>query len=683
MPGKVEVSRVALYRAMVEQALDALLVLEGGIFIDCNPSAEKMFGLSREQLLASAPVHLSAASQFDGRDSLTAANSYIELTKAGQPQRFEWASRRADGSLFTSEVALNLLEDNGRLCIVAVVRDISERKQAELSTRKKNEKLRVLLENFPGGVSLIDENLRVVAWNGELLRMLDLPPALFQGQQPLAREVFEANIKRGEYGEFSSASDEEKLAKLMAIIQSDIPYSYERLRSDGSIIEVRGVPVEGGGFVTTCMDVTAKRRIEIEFRKQSLFLKAVLAHMPQGLSVFDDQLKLYLWNQGFLDVLDYHADAIYQGVPFEDLLRIMAERGEYGEGDIEELISTRLTLARQFQAHQFERTRPNAHTHLVQGKPIHENGKLQGFVTTYTDITELKKVQTALSKANALLEQNIAERTTELRHTQDDLMRSEKLAALGSLVAGVAHELNTPIGNSLLTASTLQAKTQEFAQKISEGNIRRSDLTAYLQAAQHASELIEHGLNNAADLVASFKQVAVDQASSKRRRFQLSKVCHDVIATMMAKIRQAGLRINMDIPEHIELDSFPGPLDQVICNLVDNAILHAFEGKPDGQIWISATMLGQDRVELRFDDNGVGIPTENLGRVFDPFFTTKLGQGGTGLGMNIVYNIVTSLLGGDIRIESEEGDGTSFIMQIPLVATVNDTDSPDPAGLAD
>ncbi|MFZ6731089.1 PAS-domain containing protein [Undibacterium sp. Ji42W] len=677
MPGQVELSRIALYRAMVEQALDALLVMEGGVFIDCNPSAEKMFGFSRAKLLSSAPVDLSAATQFDGRDSLTAANRYIKLTMAGQPQRFEWASRRADGNLFTSEVALNLLEDHGRRCIIAAVRDISERKQAELTARKKNEKLRVLLENFPGGVSLIDENLRFVAWNEELLRMLDLPAALFEARQPLVSEIFEANIKRGEYGEFSSASDEEKLANLMAIIQSDQPYSYERIRSDGSIIEVRGVPVEGGGVVTTCLDVTAKRRIEIEFHKQSLFLKAVLEHMPQGLSVFDEQLKLYLWNQGFLDVLDYHPDAIYQGVPFEDLLRIMATRGEYGDGDIEELINTRLSLARQFQAHQFERVRPNDHTHLVQGRPIHENGKLQGFVTTYTDITELKKVQTALSKANALLEQNIAERTTELRHTQDDLMRSEKLAALGSLVAGVAHELNTPIGNSLLTASTLQAKTQEFAQKIGDGNIRRSDLTAYLQAAQHASELIEHGLNNAADLVASFKQVAVDQASSKRRRFQLNKVCHDVIATMMAKIRQAGLRINMDIPEQIELDSFPGPLDQVICNLVDNAILHAFEGKPDGQIWISATLLGQDRVELRFDDNGLGIPAENLGRVFDPFFTTKLGQGGTGLGMNIVYNIVTSLLGGDIRIDSEEGAGTSFVMQIPLVAQLNDANSLD------
>jgi len=435
--------------------------------------------------------------------------------------------------------------------------------------------------------------------------------------------------------------------------------------------------VEGGGFVTTCMDVTAKRGIELEFRKQSLFLKAVLEHMPQGLSVFDEQLKLYLWNQGFLDVLDYHPDSIYQGVPFADLLRIMAERGEYGEGDIDELVNARLSLAMRFQAHQFERTRPNAHTHLVQGKPIHENGKLQGFVTTYTDITELKKVQMALSKANVLLEQNVAERTNELRHTQDDLMRSEKLAALGSLVAGVAHELNTPIGNSLLTSSTLHAITLEFAQKISDGNLRRSDLNAYLQSAKHASELIEHGLKNAADLVASFKQVAVDQASSKRRRFHVNKVCHDVIATMMSRIRQAGLQISIDIPVHIEMDSFPGPFDQVICNLVDNAILHAFDGRIDGLIQIKATMLDQDRLEIRFEDNGVGIPEENLSRVFDPFFTTKLGQGGSGLGMNIVYNIVTSLLGGDIRIDTEEGAGTSFIMQIPLIAPVNDVDAAD------
>lgn len=659
---------------MIEQALDALLVIEDTRFIDCNPSAERMFGLSREQILNETPLRLSAKIQFDGRDSLNAAITYIELAKSGRPQRFEWHSRRANGELFTTEVGLSLLEDDGRQRVIAVIRDISERKRTEQQARRQHEILRVLLENFPGGVSLIDDSLRVVAWNQELLRMLDLPPEMFKNQQPLARDVFETNIRRGEYGEFSTASDEEKLTRLMDIIQSEVPYTYERTRSDGSIIEVRGMPVAGGGFVTTCTDVTARRRIEMEFHKQSLFLKAVLAHMPQGLSVFDEQLKLYLWNQGFLDVLDYQSESIYQGVPFEDLLRIMAERGEYGAGDVEELISTRLNLAQQFRAHQFERTRPNAHTHLVQGKPIYEDDQLRGFVTTYTDITELKQIQTALSKANAQLEKNVAERTRQLRHTQDDLIRSEKLAALGSLVAGVAHELNTPIGNSLLTSSTLHAKTTEFAQKILDGGIRRSDLNNYLSAATHASELIEHGLKSAAELIASFKQVAVDQASSKRRRFHVNKVCHDVIATMMAKIRQAGLQISMDIPMQIEMDSFPGPFDQVICNLVDNAILHAFDGKNDGHIWITAALLDQGTIEIRFADNGVGIPEENMSRIFDPFFTTKLGQGGSGLGMNIVYNIVTDLLGGQIHIESEDNAGTCFVMQLPLVAPGGDAE---------
>ncbi|MBC3916909.1 PAS-domain containing protein [Undibacterium sp. CY18W] len=674
MPGKVEVSREALYRAMIEQALDALLVLDDDRFIDCNLSAETMFGLPRDQLLDSSPVILSARNQPDGRDSLSAANNYIALAKTGVPQRFEWLSRKPDGELFTTEVCLSLLDEAGHQYVIAVVRDISKRRKAEQEGRRQNEKLRVLLENFPGGVSLIDESLRMVTWNAELLRMLDLPPELFDGKQPLARDVYQANIKRGEYGEFSQGDDADKLNRLMSIIQGKDAYTYERVRSDGSVIEVRGVPVEGGGFVTTCIDVTARRKIEIEFHKQSLFLKAVLDHMPQGLSVFDDRLKLYLWNQGFLDVLDYHPDSIYQGVPFEDLLRIMAERGEYGEGDTDELIQRRLQLAQQFQPHQFERVRPNAHTHLVQGKPIHEDGKLKGFVTTYTDITELKKVEQALSDANALLEKNVAERTLELRHTQDDLIRSEKLAALGSLVAGVAHELNTPIGNSLLTANTLKAKTQEFVQKFTDGGLRRSELNAYLEAAQQASALIEHGLKSAADLVASFKQVAVDQASSKRRRFQVDKVCHDVIATMMAKIRQAGLTIQMDIPVHIEMDSYPGPFEQVIGNLVDNAILHAFEGRSSGQIWISARMCGEAALEVRFRDDGVGIPRDNLNRIFDPFFTTKLGQGGSGLGLNIVYNIVTGLLGGQIHIESEVQAGSSFIMQLPLLAPASEVD---------
>ncbi|MFZ6751024.1 PAS-domain containing protein [Undibacterium sp. Ren11W] len=678
MLGNTGLSKEALYRAMVELALDALLVLEDSVFVDCNSSAEKMFGVSRQQLLASTPLDFSAACQLDGRDSGSAANEFITLAMQGQAQRFEWLSRKADGSQFISEVCISQLDDGDNRDdtragsktrrVILVVRDISERKRIENATRMQSEQLQILLENFPGGVSLLDDNLRIVAWNQALLQMLDLPAELFSADPPLILEVFKANIKRGEYSEFGGQTEQETLAILMAIVQRKEPYLYERTRHDGAIIEVRGAPIAGGGFVTICTDVSAKRSIEKEYKRQSIFLKAVLANMPQGLSVFDEELRLQVWNQGFLDVLNYAPSSIYRGVPFRDLLDIMAQRGEYGTGDMQQQIESRLALAMQFQAHQFERIRPNGHTHLVQGKPIHEDGKIKGFVTTYTDITKQKQVEMALSEANLQLEKNVAEKTTELRHTQDDLIKSEKLAALGSLVAGIAHELNTPIGNSLLTSSTLREKSIAFARLANDGLVRKSDLANFIQDAEQASTLIERGLRSAAELISSFKQVAVDQASSKRRLFQLDKVCADVIATMTSKIRKAGVRIERNIPINIELDSYPGCIDQIICNLVDNALLHGLHEQVDGRITISALMTEVGMVELSVSDNGAGIAAENLQRIFDPYFTTKLGRGGSGLGLNIVYNIVTGLLGGKISVHSEQGKGVRFNLTLPVNA---------------
>ena len=668
MLGTINFSREALYRAMVELALDAFLVLEESTFIDCNTSAEKMFGVSRDQLLKSTPIDFSAEKQLDGRDSRTAANELISLAKAGQTQRFEWLSRKADGSQFISEVSISLLDAADVKRVIVMVRDISERKRVEKETHLQSEKLQTLLNNFPGGVSLMDDSFRIVAWNNALIRMLDLPLEMFAKGAPFVSEVFKANIARGEYAEFGDGTPQETLEALMAIVRRMEPYVYERTRQDGSIIEVRGAPITAGGFVTTCTDVTVKRTIEKEYKRQSVFLSAVLTNMPQGLSVFDEELRLQVWNQGFLDVLNYDPKSIYRGVSFIELLNIMAQRGEYGDGDVQQQVSSRLALAMQFKAHQFERTRPNGHTHLVQGRPIYEDGKLKGFVTTYTDITKQKQVELALSNANVQLEISVADRTIELKHTQDDLIRSEKLAALGSLVAGVAHELNTPIGNSLLTSSTLREKTLTFSRLVGEGVVRKSDLNLFLSDAEHASELIERGLASAADLISSFKQVAVDQASSKRRQFQMDKVCFDVIATTMSKIRHAGITVKLNVPANIELDSYPGPIDQVICNLVDNTILHGLNGRSGGHIAIDVRKLESGFVELCFSDNGVGIPEENLQRIFDPFFTTKLGRGGSGLGLNIVYNIVTTVLGGKIEVKSVEGKGVSFILNLPLVA---------------
>ncbi|HEX7986242.1 MAG TPA: ATP-binding protein [Duganella sp.] len=260
----------------------------------------------------------------------------------------------------------------------------------------------------------------------------------------------------------------------------------------------------------------------------------------------------------------------------------------------------------------------------------------------------------------------------QLQDAQAQLVSQQKLAALGALMAGVAHELNTPIGNSLLIASTLHQKTGELAERLAGPGLRRSDLDAYLGDAVAAHALVMRGLTSAADLVNSFKQVAVDRTSEQRRRFDLRQVAAEVIATMMNRVRAGGHLLEAEVPEGVAMDSYPGPLGQVIANFINNALLHAFgaavPGKEGGgRMWLRASTPADGRVTLVFGDDGAGIAPEHMSRIFDPFFTTKLGQGGSGLGLSISYNIVTSVLGGQIAVHSAPG-GTTFTLDLPLSA---------------
>jgi len=257
---------------------------------------------------------------------------------------------------------------------------------------------------------------------------------------------------------------------------------------------------------------------------------------------------------------------------------------------------------------------------------------------------------------------------THLRDAKDQLVVHEKLAALGSLVAGVAHELNTPIGNSLLTASTLQENTSALEAAAASGSMRRSTLTNFIASTREGLELVTRGLRSAGELVQSFKQVAVDRATEQRRSFELLRTSQEVVATLQRSIQVAGHKLEMDIPGGIVLDGYPGPYGQVLTNLINNAVLHAFGTRRCGSMQLQAQLVRNSLVEIRFSDDGVGIATDNLKRIFDPFFTTKLGQGGSGLGMSISYNIVTSLFGGELEVQSSPGQGSCFVLRLPLVA---------------
>lgn len=272
-----------------------------------------------------------------------------------------------------------------------------------------------------------------------------------------------------------------------------------------------------------------------------------------------------------------------------------------------------------------------------------------------------------LQEVNATLEQRVAERSAQLAEMQQKAMDSERLTSLGSMVAGISHELNTPLGNALTVSTTLEAQVRTLSQRVEQGKLTRTDMAEFLSGAADMSLLATQSITRAADLVASFKQVAVDQTSEQRRPFLLDRVVSDNVAALMPSLGRIQLQVVQDIPADIRCDSFPGPLGQVLTNLVQNAAVHGFEGKAEGQIQIIATLLG-DQVELVVVDDGVGMDKKILMHAFDPFFTTRLGKGGSGLGLSVSYRLATSVLGGSLSARSEPGRGSTFTLNFPLKA---------------
>ena len=269
--------------------------------------------------------------------------------------------------------------------------------------------------------------------------------------------------------------------------------------------------------------------------------------------------------------------------------------------------------------------------------------------------------------------QETAQALQDLRQTQESLLQSERLASLGSLVAGVAHEINTPVGIALTSASVLKAATDDIQAAVASTGIKKSDVMRYLDTAAESARLIMNNAYRAAHLIHSFKQIAVDQTSEARRPFGLREYVEEVVSSLQPKLKKTPIALRINCPADIVLDSYPGAFAQVITNLTLNCVEHAFVGEQAGHIDISARLDGE-LVELHVSDDGRGIAPDVLDRIFDPFFTTRRGQGGTGLGLNIVYNLIAKQFGGTIAVTSVLGEGTHFTLRIPRVTPQEDAD---------
>lgn len=289
-------------------------------------------------------------------------------------------------------------------------------------------------------------------------------------------------------------------------------------------------------------------------------------------------------------------------------------------------------------------------------------------------LAQVTKLSVALHDANEVLEQRVAARTAELTRTLEQLrsaqlvlLENEKLAALGSMVAGISHELNTPIGSAVTITSSLKASVTLVSGQLANGTLRKSDLESHMRDVLEMAEILERVMQRSSDIIANFKRVAEDQTSERRRLFDLHEVVRANLSSLLPSFKEHAFEMRNRLAPGITCDSYPGPIGQIIGNLLQNALIHGLEGRQGGriEIWAEADVA---TVSLHVEDNGRGMDAVVLSRVFDPFFTTRLGKGGSGLGLSISKRIANTVLGGDLGVVSEADRGTRFTLKFPRTA---------------
>jgi two-component system NtrC family sensor kinase len=283
----------------------------------------------------------------------------------------------------------------------------------------------------------------------------------------------------------------------------------------------------------------------------------------------------------------------------------------------------------------------------------HVSNALQG-------LQSMDRLERAVHERTALLEQ----RNTDLKEAQSELVRQEKLASLGRLVAGVAHEINTPLGICVTATSHLVQELKLTREELAAGDMTAESLEQFFDIVDQSLRIMTTNTQRAAALVRSFKQVAVDQSSDDIRSFDLKSYLSEVLLSLQPKLKGRPVKVEVDCAPDIRLESFPGAVSQVVTNMLMNSLVHGFEHEQAGAIVIKAALAGE-MVVLDYSDNGAGMDADTLAKLFDPFFTTRRGSGGSGLGAHILYNLVTGALGGTVKVDSAPGQGLQYHLRFP------------------
>lgn len=683
----------------------AICRMGDGTIIDVNQTFEDLTGYRREEVLSKTAIALEIWVNSEQRRTLIQ-----ELNVNRAVRNFEWDMRTKFGTVRKCMTNATIFTVGADDYMLAVVRDITDQRLLE---EQKAEADRALLRLAQGTRDIAGESffellvadlasalringafigLRVPEAQGNILTLaahINGKPVdnfRYDSAGTPCERVLDGHISLFPSGIHASCPDVVAFGKHDWESYAGAPLRDVAGNTIGVLAVLHSSPLGNTDLIKSLLQVFSERasaelerkRAEEELRNSERRFSSIFQSSPIAMFVIQAKGKFIVKdvNRAFEHLFQRGRETV--------LGKNTMDLGLYCDPEDRKSLIHEITMMEATQSHrEVWMWRGDDSKVLVQfsGHAFSLAGERFGIMAC-ADITDKRRIENEIRELNANLEQRVTERTEELQRAneelattletlhraQEDLVRSEKLAALGELVAGIAHELNTPIGNSLMVASTLADQTRALATSYEHHGLKRSELERFIGDADKASDILTRNLQRAADMVTSFKQVAVDQTSSQRRKFSLAEVVSEIMLTLWPTLKKTSFIVQQEIPHELTMDSYPGPLGQVVANLVNNALLHGFEGRHTGTVSIMAETSGDGWLELTVKDDGIGIPRAALNRIFDPFYTTKLGAGGSGLGLNITHNIVTGILGGRIRVNSEPGKGSAFILSLPMEA---------------
>lgn len=564
------------------------------------------------------------------------------LLSTGQSFEEEMQMRRQDNSVFWAHaVAYLVVPSDPPQGTIWIITDIDKRKAAENKLRDTMLELQAILDSAAVGI-IFSRNRQFERCNQRGASIFGYSPRELLGQAAIS---IYPNVESYE------RIGREAGPQLAAGAAFRADWQYKKKNGDLIWCRVYGKALDPAnterGTVWIFDDITEARDIQDALKQSLQEMEAIMFNASVGILITRER-KITRYNPMFGQMFGLSGETGL-GRPASDLFRSEQEYSALGE-----LATPLLSQAKPFQTELFMRSQDGSDLWInLIGYVADAQNTRHATFWILEDRSAFKSAEAALLKA------------------QSDLAQAEKLAALGLLVVGVAHELNTPIGNALTAASTVQERSLEIQNEINAGHLRRSQLDHFLSDMNGLSRLIIQSCERTAQLVIAFKQVAANRHNEQRRAFKLHCIVEQAIALQQQKLAElpghVECQIACDIATNIICDSYPQALSEVITSLLENALTHAFVGRLRGTLQISAS--AGEWIEMRFSDDGIGMDAAMLTRIFDPYFTTRLGHGRSGLGLSISRNLSTAVLGGELSVESVLGHGSCFSLRFPRVST--------------